>query len=139
MTKPVEAKKPRVANNGEPRNPIKGRLVYLSGPMSHKPGWNFLAFRDAAEGLLNNGALWVSDPSENGSDGDWEEFLALDIPRVCAAEVVVVLPGWRQSRGATLEVTIAATLGKPVLHYPSLKPVKDIASFKWVAKPRGVR
>jgi hypothetical protein len=45
-----------------------------------------------------------------------------DLPAVCGSDCIVVLPGWQQSQGATLEVHVAKALGLPVLKYPDLEP-----------------
>ena len=120
--------------------------VYLAGPMTGYPAFNYPAFDKAATDLRERGHD-VQSPAEmddpalraiivQSPDGDlkalqaqtgegYGNFLARDIQIVAsdAIEAVVVLPGWERSRGATLEVHVAKELGKPILRYPTLEPV----------------
>lgn len=119
--------------------------VYLAGPMTGYPKFNYPAFDVAAKSLRGQGHE-VESPAEldephvfeavlASPDGDvaalkeatgegFGDFLARDIRIVADVSVdgVVVLPGWEVSRGANLEVQVANGLGKPVLSYPSLQP-----------------
>lgn len=107
-------------------------LYYLAGPMRGVPSFNFPAFDAAAEDMRSRG-LRVVSPAELdrahgfNPDTDPEDTLAVymarDLPHVCEADGVVVLPGWEGSEGAGVEVGLARVLGKPVLRYPDLEPV----------------
>lgn len=93
-----------------------GQRIYLSGPMTGLPECNFPAFLRAADRLRRRG-LEVFNPADYGADPDqtWEDCLRRDIPDMLACEAVAVLPGWEESRGASLEVSIASILGIPVV------------------------
>jgi Domain of unknown function (DUF4406) len=63
-------------------------------------------------------------------------LLARDI-RIVIDEVdsVIVLPGWRQSKGARLETFTAWLHDKPVLYYPTLRKVPEAAlRSAWVGR-----
>jgi hypothetical protein len=91
--------------------------LYISGPMSNLPEHNFPAFRAAAEKLTRAG-YDVIDPSENfGGDTtlDRSDYMREDIGNVLKADGLALLPGWSQSKGASLEVQIADELGLETL------------------------
>jgi hypothetical protein len=119
--------------------------LYIAGPMTGIPGFNYPAFDDAAADLRARGYEAVSpaemdDPdvraaalaNPNGDlatfDADtgktWGDLLARDV-KLVADEVdgIAVLPGWERSRGARLETFVAKLCGKPVLRYPDLEPL----------------
>jgi nucleoside 2-deoxyribosyltransferase len=118
------------------------RKVYVAGPMSGLPQFNFPAFDAAAADLRDRGFTVVSpaeldDPQQRAAataseDGDadklptrYEDFLARDAEYIVSdrVEAIVVLPGWEDSRGANFEVFLATSLGKPVFAYPELEPL----------------
>jgi hypothetical protein len=94
-------------------------MIYLSGPMTGYPDFNYPAFRKAADVLRTQG-LEVFDPSEC-FDGDQtllkETYMREDITAVLKATLVVTLDGWEKSSGARLEVEVAKAIGVPVESY----------------------
>ena len=93
--------------------------LYLAGPMSGYPQYNYPLFDQVAEQLRARGHR-IFNPAQNPDGGRKRSrafYMRLDIPALIEAEGVVVLPGWRQSRGASLEVWIAVDLGMPVYEY----------------------
>ena len=100
--------------------------LYISGPMSGRANFNRAAFEAAREKLRGHGH-WVLDPTEldslpaaEATGGDpslykwiWIAFLQRDVAMLLSCELdgVVVLPGWRTSRGARLEVVAALVAG----------------------------
>ena len=89
--------------------------IYLSGPMTGIPDWNYPAFHAAANQLRHAGHV-VFSPAENfegDTKRDRAEYMRKDIEAVLWAEAVAVLPGWYASKGAALEVAIARELGLP--------------------------
>lgn len=91
--------------------------VYISGPMTGLPEFNYPAFH-AAEAEWAAAGWEVLNPARN-ADGDtthpWAFYIRLDIPLVLSADAIAMLPGWENSRGANLERTIAEALGLPIL------------------------
>ena len=100
------------------------KSVYISGGMSGYEDHNFPAFNAAAEKFRKQG-LFVYNPAENPIMDSWEAYLCEDLQSVCKADAVVVLPRWRESKGAKLEVFVAQNLKKPVLDLETLKPIKE--------------
>ena len=89
--------------------------LYVSGPMSGLPGLNFPAFHQAAE-LLRGRGFEVVNPAEINPDpnAEWADCLRADIRALTYCDGIVMLPGYEGSRGATLELHIAAHLGMRV-------------------------
>lgn len=86
--------------------------LYISGPMTGLPEFNFPAFYAAAAALRAKG-LEVVNPAEINAttDGDWHQYLREDIKALCDCDGIVLLPGWEGSKGAHLELHVAHRLG----------------------------
>lgn len=89
-------------------------IIYLSGPMTGKPDFNYPAFNAAAAQLRGKGYT-VENPAENGEQPNWTAYMRVAIAQMMRCDQVVMLPGWQHSRGATIERTIADLLAMPVL------------------------
>lgn len=89
-------------------------IVYISGPMTGYPEFNYPAFLDAERELMALGHS-ILNPARHPKQATWADYMRLDTADVVRAEGVAVLPGWEASRGARLEVDIAHALGMTVL------------------------
>ena len=112
--------------------------LYLAGPMSGRPQFNFPVFHEAADSLRRWGYDIVS-PAEIDSpeiqaaamaspDGKlddagkiagetWGDILARDVKLIAdGVSGIVFLPGWTTSRGAKLEAFVALLTGKTRFH-----------------------
>lgn len=91
--------------------------VYLAGPMTGLPDFNFPAF-NAEAAILRAQGLTVINPAEHGIvDGaDWGDYLRHDIAGLVSCERIHLLPGWERSKGASLELYIAQQLGMAITH-----------------------
>lgn len=92
--------------------------IYLSGPMTGLPKNNVPAFNKAAKFLRSLGDV-VINPAELDKGepcGSWEECLRRDIKWLVTCDAIVNLPGWENSRGATLENYIAEKLSFTVFN-----------------------
>lgn len=89
--------------------------LYISGPMTGIPEWNFPAFNAAADRLRGLG-FDVVNPADGGAEEGkaWEAYLREDLRLLLDCDAVATLPGWRNSRGARLEVHVAESLGMDV-------------------------
>jgi hypothetical protein len=90
--------------------------IYLSGPMSGLPDYNYPLFNNAANWLRLEGYT-VFNPAEafNGDQTrSWSDYMRHDIRQILGADEVRVLPDWHLSTGATLEVALAHSIGIPV-------------------------
>ena len=106
--------------------------VYIAGPMSGLPGYNYPAFNDAAKRFEDMG--WrVFNPATNPHPDNLDQmdpdqarahFMAVDIPMVLQSDAVAVLPGWENSKGATLEVAIGRMLQLRILDAVTMEEVR---------------
>lgn len=106
------------------------KSVYISGPMTGIPEGNRQAFSDATEKIRDlDLGIEIVNPSEldaasglsseelakvESGDIEWGELLKRDLEHVLAVDAVIAIEGWQQSRGAKLEIFLAASLSKPV-------------------------
>lgn len=110
--------------------------VYIAGPMTGIPHHNVPAFDAARDYLQSCGYDPVSPPDITRrladrvkgihSDGTIEPeayclLVRKDFEELLECKSVYVLPGWRESRGAKLEVALAIQLGLPIYDYKELK------------------
>lgn len=100
------------------------RRLYVAGPMTGLPEFNFPAFAAAATALRGAGYDVVAPnevPLPCGCMGDldrrcagehtWAQYVRADLIAFLAhADGVALLPGWENSRGAKLERHIAVEL-----------------------------
>lgn len=110
--------------------------LYLAGPMTGVPYFNFPAFRLAAE-LLRRQGHTVFNPADNGADVsvhnpegsvalairehgfDPRDALATGLSYICRhADGIAMLPGWENSKGARAEHATAVALGLIIMYLP---------------------
>jgi nucleoside 2-deoxyribosyltransferase len=94
--------------------------IYVAGPMTGIPEFNYPAFNSAAERLRGLGHR-VLNPADSedynptpGTPQAWDWYMRHALRMVLQADALALLPGWETSRGATLEVDVATALGIPV-------------------------
>ena len=94
-------------------------VYYESGPMriNGRTGFNYEVFNEVEAELKPTLAPGdeIINPARNfngDSTRPTEEYLALDLKQVLEADVIVLLPGWENSEGAKLEVSVARATGK---------------------------
>lgn len=97
--------------------------LYLAGPMTGYPRWNFDAFAEATAQLRAAGYEVVSPaeedlkrgfdpdaPVEDFSLEDLREAMRRDVAHLFEVDAVALLPGWLNSRGALAESYLADAL-----------------------------
>ena len=111
--------------------------IYLAGPMTGIPHFNYPAFDEAAAFLRSQGNV-VFNPADHdrkthGKDisnlagcaftaakehgFDRRKALKADLSWICDyAEAIAMLPGWTNSSGARAENALAQALGLHVIH-----------------------
>jgi len=94
-------------------------IVYISGPMTGLPDYNYPLFNQVASELRERGFA-VCNPAEFfGGLGDRtrEEYMRESVRCLAGCDRVVTLPNWQSSAGAVLEVEIARQMGIPIADY----------------------
>lgn len=89
-------------------------FIYISGPVTGRDfGEAKAAFDNAAESIRRKygNAVVVVNPMEFiGPGEDWDYAMRKCIEKMMVCNYIHTLPGWVNSRGACLEVTIAMAL-----------------------------
>lgn len=84
------------------------KRIYLAGPMSGLPDFNYPAFHAAAAQLRAQGHH-VENPAENPMPvcGTWQGYMRLAVAQLATCDKVCLLPGWETSKGARVEFNLA--------------------------------
>jgi hypothetical protein len=85
-------------------------VVYIAGPMSGWPQYNYPTFWYAASRFRAHG-FKVLNPAELPKLDDWSSYMREGIKMVAQASHIFLLEHWRRSRGARLEFALARNLG----------------------------
>lgn len=104
------------------------KTIYLSGPMTGIPEKNRPLFTKWANTLRALGYNVISPPEmdqdpDTGYDDNYYKLLKHAIQQMLTADFVITLPGWKSSKGASLEVDLANKVQIPVYD------IKDLAQF----------
>lgn len=102
-------------------------MIYIAGPMTGYPQHNYPAF-EAAAGDLRALGFRVVSPHELHDDDmgrpfDW--YLRRDLKALVECDAIALLPGWQDSRGASLEHHVAVALGLQVFTIENCRLVRD--------------
>lgn len=91
------------------------KTIYLAGPMTGLPDFNFPEFNRVAK-IMRDAGYTVSNPAEiNANVGaSWADCLRRDIPELLKCEGIYLLTGWHNSKGAKLEYHITQQLGMQI-------------------------
>lgn len=102
--------------------------IYLAGPMTGLPEFNYPAFSAEAARLRGLGYT-VENPAENPEPEcrSWEGYMRRAIGQLITCDAITFLPGWADSRGATLERDLALDLKIRVLYAPELRDACEAA------------
>jgi len=92
------------------------KRIYLSGPMTSMLDLNFPLFHATADRLRAAGHTVINPAELNPEPGTWSECMRRDIAALMDCDTVATLPGWQDSRGASLEVHIGKELGMKVVN-----------------------
>lgn len=95
--------------------------IYIAGPMTGLPDNNYPSFHDAAARMRNKG--WhVENPAENPAPHveaacTWSGYMRMGISQLMTCHAIYLLPGWQNSRGASVEYFIAQRLGLTIYEH----------------------
>jgi Domain of unknown function (DUF4406) len=95
----------------------KPTRVYIAGPMTGLPGFNYATFNAIAKELRRLGCE-VENPAENPDPPgkEWAGYMRMAIAQLVKCDTLVLLPNWHTSRGADLERRLALELGLRVMN-----------------------
>ncbi len=101
--------------------------IYIAGPMTGLPDFNYPAFNAAAK-LLRDMGHTVLNPAENPAPrcGTWSGYMRMALAQLVQVDCVVLLPGWAESRGALLERSVAQALGIDLAHFGNPREMATI-------------
>jgi len=102
--------------------PTEKPIIYVAGPMTGLPEYNYPAFHAAAAELAELGyevlspATHAADVANGTADGEdkWAFYMKHALSLLIQAEAVALLPGWETSRGARIEHNLAGELGMTI-------------------------
>lgn len=121
---------------------LKGRNVYLSGPITGVKGYRCpFAFMEKVLHKVSDGMVF-NPATEIPSGSPYEAAMATclqalslrvrdgeDEPYYPMYEVMILLPGWTKSKGAQIENRVAEACGIEVVDMPSNKAFTKIMPF----------
>lgn len=93
--------------------------VYIAGPMTGIPEYNYPEFHVASIALARAGHEPVNPAQDHGhplGTKPWHWYMRRAITLMMTADAVALLDGWEGSSGAVLESELAIQLDMPVRH-----------------------
>ncbi len=105
--------------------------VYLSGPITGVSDYRDRFGAIAVE--LERQGYTVLNPAAIPKGLNYGEYFPICLAMLDAAESVLMIPGWHQSRGACLEHMYAKTVGKDIAYYDEQErqPMADLRGLNW--------
>jgi len=101
-------------------------LIYISGPMTGLPDYNYPAFNEAAEYIKSLGHNPIN-PARHPAGLSYDQYMDYAILDVCCADLVVLLPGFADSKGCKVEVKEAFKNNTSVILLSALGDYLDLA------------
>jgi hypothetical protein len=85
---------------------------YLSGAITRQPDFKAY-FKQYEDELRHWGITDIFNPAvvDLPRDAKWETYMRYDLKILMDCDVLALLPNWKKSRGAKLEVHVAKALG----------------------------
>ena len=91
--------------------------IYVAGPMTGFPDYNYPAFHEAAA-LLRQAGYEVFNPAEIEDLVNppllWHEYMRLGITKMLLCHGIALLDGYENSKGALIEINLAYSLGMEI-------------------------
>jgi Domain of unknown function (DUF4406) len=88
------------------------KRIYIAGPMTGLPDFNYPAFNAEAARLRALG-YEVENPAENPEPPckSWSGYMRMALAQLITCDTVATLPNCGNSRGARIEIQLALDLG----------------------------
>lgn len=91
--------------------------LYIAGPMTGLPDFNYPAFFKAADRLRGAGFEPINPARKREGvphqGATWLDYMRHSLRDIADCDGIAMLPGWEGSRGAAIEVRLAYDLGLP--------------------------
>ncbi|MBS9438971.1 DUF4406 domain-containing protein [Photorhabdus noenieputensis] len=81
-------------------------VVFISGPMTGKPGFNRGEFNTVAK-MLKSQDLIVLNPAVHPDGLTHDQYMHMSLAMLEQADVIYLLDGWESSKGAVMEFDCA--------------------------------
>ena len=105
------------------------KKVYIAGKITGDP--NYREKFAKAEAELKAQGYLVMNPAILPEGFEWEEYMDITVAMLRACGTIVMLPGWRNSKGAKCEYVIARSADKKILEFTQdYKLKKGVKSTK---------
>nr|WP_315242156.1 DUF4406 domain-containing protein [uncultured Albidiferax sp.] len=114
--------------------------IYIAGPMTGLPGFNYPAFNAMADKLRQAGHEALN-PAENPvpQPETWVGYMRSALAQLVTADAILLLPGWHLSKGARVELQVATALDLVVVPpegefegwvrvFPQVEPVAGVVA-----------
>ena len=89
--------------------------IYISGPITGRPNYKE-KFAVISRRLAKDGHI-VVDPSVETEGLSPRDYMRISLARLEAADEILLLPGWENSKGAKIEKLYAEYIGLRVREY----------------------
>lgn len=98
--------------------------IYIAGPMTGLPQFNYPAFFEAAERLRALGHE-VENPADNPVPpcNTWRGYMRTAIRQLVTCDCAALLPGWQESRGARIERRLCDDLELPAVSLGEMEKI----------------
>ena len=91
--------------------------VYISGKISGIEKEAFLLFENAENELIKSGFEPINPMKlPHNHDKSWHSYMKEDIIALCQCDRVIMLPNWKDSKGAIIENLIATMISIPIFY-----------------------
>ena len=107
---------------------LKGRRVYISGPMTGIKDFNRPAFF-SAEGVLKEAGAIAINPATLPDGLSVGQYMDIAFAKLRAAEIMVLLPGYQESKGANEEIEYAVLQGIPIAKFDTMKAICELDGY----------
>lgn len=107
---------------------VDGMRIYIAGPMTGLPDFNYPAF-DAAAAQWRASGWDVLNPAESfgrRTDLPYDLYLREAARLVTMSDALALLPGWYDSKGALLELHLAVVLGLPIYNHETMQLMDNV-------------
>lgn len=90
--------------------------IYIAGPMTGLPEYNYPAFNAEARVWRCRG-FEVENPAEGPDLPSWAAYMRRALRQLLTCDAICLLPGWTTSKGATVEWLVASVLGLQLVYH----------------------